>query len=455
MKLWDVGSRIFGLRPVVGFRLGVVLASFWWYFMPKGFPLNHPRFWVNEVFPLLTIALCVMGAIAVARKQNGILKCLIWFFGTTGIVAPIATIFLFPESVHGKFLVAVLVFLAIATLTLMLFLRTLKKTNTTKTVAALSIGVGVFFGIFLPWSQRAAASATHPTSQNELPVLPALSDSQKGLLSLSDAITVFPENGMVKFGVGETSLHISPLLTFESRSPDRFWTIFSPASFHSQPERHLLGSSRNTDKIRIQYEDDGYSRLEISKNKMINGFKIEATSHLSKAVFSHLNSFCTLQVSCPGTLSVSFSPCVEIVEMKLSDYPVGKPARLAYLDAGNVFHVVEANSGEKGPFKTLGKGMIKKDETLMLSIYSDGKPIYRISLYDWAKQASKQLSPSAGWRLPENAIEFSLITSGNRNSGVIFFTLAGTSVGRGWDSVGHAAGIYRNLLEIEAVDPGK
>jgi hypothetical protein len=35
---------------------------------------------------------------------------------------------------------------------------------------------------------------------------------------------------------------------------------------------------------------------------------------------------------------------------------------------------------------------------------------------------------------------------------VFFVTLAGTSVGRGWDSVGHAPGTYRNRMKIEWVD---
>ena len=51
----------------------------------------------------------------------------------------------------------------------------------------------------------------------------------------------------------------------------------------------------------------------------------------------------------------------------------------------------------------------------------------------------------AGWGLPVNAIEF------QRDGPVVslYLTLAATSVGRGWDSVGHAAGVYRDRLVIE------
>jgi len=48
-----------------------------------------------------------------------------------------------------------------------------------------------------------------------------------------------------------------------------------------------------------------------------------------------------------------------------------------------------------------------------------------------------------------NAIEFSRF-EGRHKSAAIWITLAGTSVGRGWDSVGHARGVYRNRMRIEA-----
>mgnify|MGYP001603175836 CR=1 FL=1 len=38
--------------------------------------------------------------------------------------------------------------------------------------------------------------------------------------------------------------------------------------------------------------------------------------------------------------------------------------------------------------------------------------------------------------------EFSLADTASTSPAAIYVTLAGTSVGRGWDSVGHAAGTY-------------
>jgi hypothetical protein len=63
-------------------------------------------------------------------------------------------------------------------------------------------------------------------------------------------------------------------------------------------------------------------------------------------------------------------------------------------------------------------------------------------------QASTQLSPTAGWGIPVNATE--LLRSGEPETArmLISLSLAGTSFGRGTQTVGHADGIYRNRMTI-------
>jgi hypothetical protein len=61
--------------------------------------------------------------------------------------------------------------------------------------------------------------------------------------------------------------------------------------------------------------------------------------------------------------------------------------------------------------------------------------------------ASTELSPNPGWGLPQNAIEFSLPDPASPAN--LFITLASTSVGRGFDSVSHAPGTYRNRIRIQ------
>lgn len=50
--------------------------------------------------------------------------------------------------------------------------------------------------------------------------------------------------------------------------------------------------------------------------------------------------------------------------------------------------------------------------------------------------------------MPQNAIQ--LLREGNAPDGaiVIHLVLAATGIGRGWDTVGHAPGVYRNRIDV-------
>ena len=133
------------------------------------------------------------------------------------------------------------------------------------------------------------------------------------------------------------------------------------------------------------------------------------------------------------------------------DYPLGRPARFAFVEADRTFRVVEASSGEKGPFRTLAKGRLAREASLTITLHDQGSAIGRISLADWSSQADTGLSPTAGWGVPVNAIEFSLSGELPSSPASIFLTLAGTSVGRGWDCVGHKPGTYCNRIRLEPV----
>ena len=95
-------------------------------------------------------------------------------------------------------------------------------------------------------------------------------------------------------------------------------------------------------------------------------FSLEAVTRLEQPVYSHLNSFCDVEVRGHGQLSLEFSPCPGVpVEVRPFDYPVGRPARFAFLEADGTFRVVEATSGEKGPFHTLASGRLGRERTTL------------------------------------------------------------------------------------------
>ena len=430
--------------------MGTCAVMAWWHLMPKGFPVTHARFWVNSILPLVVAAVCLLGTIATVRKWDGVLKCLVLACMAFVVSAGIAGKCYFPQSVSGLLFIAigtcVVIALALGGFTLWVLRK--KPAAIWSPIACLC--AGILIGVFLPWSQRAMDPATRPYSRDTLTSSSTLLGGTEDSLSLSDRIAVAPETGCVRLEFDEVTLDVYPLLSFLSRSPDRFWTLFAPRSTNVLPQRSLLGVSLGARDVTLEYKDDGFSRLRVAMDDA-EETTIEAWSYLPHAVYSHLNSFCELHVSGSGSLALSFSPCSDVVEMKPSDYPVGRPARLAYLDAEDVFHVVEAHSGEKGPFKELARGVLKSDEPLEITVHVDKKAVCKITFADWARQASRQLSPTAGWGLPENAIEFSLTNRSETSQGVIYMTLAGTSTGRGWDSVGHAPGTYRNAMRIEPV----
>jgi hypothetical protein len=254
-------------------------------------------------------------------------------------------------------------------------------------------------------------------------------------------------DGQVSISQGRYFLYLQPLLSFTSRSPDRCWSSLAPRELRVGPRRRLVHTG---DDGVLHYEDDGRSTLAL--NETPKGVAILAQSHLPQPVFSHLNSFCELQFAGHRRLTVSFSPCPDVkIDVLPSEYPVGRPARCAYLGADGAFRVVEASSGEKGPFRELARGSLARTDPLAITFHDDGVPFCTITLDDFAAQASTDLSPTAGWGLPMNAIEFSLSDPRPTSPATVFVTLAGTSVGRGWDSVGHAAGTYRNRMMVETV----
>ena len=121
------------------------------------------------------------------------------------------------------------------------------------------------------------------------------------------------------------------------------------------------------------------------------------------------------------------------------------------MDAHDTFHVVEARSAEKGPFRSLASGKLKRGEPLGITLHDRGKPVARVTLDDWSAQVSTELSPTAGYGVPQNAITFMLSGASPTSPAFISLELAGTGIGRGYDSVGHAPGVYRNRVCIESL----
>jgi hypothetical protein len=128
---------------------------------------------------------------------------------------------------------------------------------------------------------------------------------------------------------------------------------------------------------------------------------------------------------------------------------------MAYVSGSGSFHVVRATSGEKGPFTDLVPIAALGQESLVMTVHDESEAVARITFVDWAAQVGTQPSPTAGWGFPVNAIEFSRYGEWLQAPGIIFMTLAATSVGRGFDTVGHRAGMYRNRIYLDVLTSNK
>ena len=279
--------------------------------------------------------------------------------------------------------------------------------------------------------------------------------ADSGMLRIGSVATVYASDGSLTVVMSPLSISVKPMLTFLSGSKDGCWTLFVRPEDREGPEPRLRTSvSKGAHDCFLRYElqDQGPATLRVQADPQAGSITVEANTTVRRLVYSHLNSYCDFEVRGHRRLALEFSPCPGVpVEVRKFDYPAGRPARFAFVDKDGIFRVVEASSGEKGPFHTLAQGQLGQEETLTITLHDDGRPIGRVRLADWAWQADTTLSPTAGWGVPVNAIEFSLSDDAASSLASIFVTLAGTSVGRGWDCVGHSAGTYRNRISVETL----
>jgi hypothetical protein len=260
----------------------------------------------------------------------------------------------------------------------------------------------IVVGAAVPWLERAEDAETRP------------------LGALAPAGTL--PGSAVQVSCGTLDLRVDPILRFQSTSPDRCWSLFNRVT---DSPAGVLRISRDAGEVQL-----------------------EAFTTLTHDVYAHLNHFARLDISGQRDLRVDFSAVPGfITRVEASDYPVGRPMRFAYLGEDHALHVVEATSAEKGPFHQLAKGQLDGD-ALELTLYDGDEPQCTVALETFGAQASVALSPTAGWGAPVNAIELIRDDPDPRASAAIVVSLAATSVGRGWDTVGHRAGTYLNRMRI-------
>jgi len=449
-------ALLFWATVVLAHGVGAVVA---WALLPGGFPLAHARFFANRVFPALVVASALVVMVQALRRSRSVSALLFVYpciWGGLALAAAIA----FPDSGSGVALAAALFSLLFA-LPLALdrvlgWQRQARPAGLAWFVGGGSGVLGAALGAAFVLAQRAPEPSTHPFSTVAVSEAPNRRGFDRAeLVTLSPWFSVDGGTARVTAQAGAVRIVLEPRLAFTSISPDRFWTVFSP--WRPLPPLPLTRAAWA--ETRWVDSNGGSLRVDAPSNETA---VIEARTWVEGPVYSHLNSYASLSVTGHRRLGLRFSPCpARVIEVIHAEYPFGAPARLAFLDARGSFRVVQASNAEKGPFTTLAEGPLARGEALSISLVElDGRSpspreLSTIVFRDWSLQVSTELSPTAGWGLPQNAIEFGRIGAAAASGAYIDLSLAGTSVGRGWDSVGHVAGFYLNRMEIRVPAGGQ
>lgn len=417
-------------------------AAVWWWAMPQGFVPPHLKFVANTLVPGIVFFVSVASLGAALRPKVNWIASFAAFPLVFWMLLGAAWYYLCPLSIgrHAKYAVPGLLILFLIWFSTRRIQGGMTLLSLAATLIAAGCGVGFAFG------QRGPDASTHPYKPQVMMIMRE-GGAQENRAEPKRPFRIDADHGQVSVQRDGVTLYVLPLLSFMSRSPDRCWSLLAPIGTNAEMKRQLMGVRETSEQVTARYMGDGESRLAVQWEDQKLPLQIETLTGIDRPVFSHINSFCILKLTGLKAPRLVFSPCADVpIDVLPSDYPVGRPARFGYMDGVGALKIVEAKSGEKGPFKPLATGPLKSGDPLTLTILDGETPKYKVTLLDFAEQASTELSPTAGWGVPQNAIEFNR----EKDGGVtVWFTLAGTSVGRGWDTVGHTLGTYRNRMRIE------
>ncbi len=416
--------------------------------LPGGFDVGQLKFWCNHVAcPGLALVMAV-GCCIDLHPRRAIVGSLARGLATLWLSAGLSALVLFSTSMLDKGLFA----MAVGALMLVAAARTVEPPRPALRVATITSFATV--SLMMVLAQRGPAPSTHPALSliDQLWVRQTQEPSWSFASPALGAVSVNAHRESVYVARDRYTLRLEPLLTFTSRSTDRGWTLFASDEDRRGPTRRHLASEAKPLGYVVDYGPSDAGPHEYARLALMGAgasLEIEAQAAVTEPVYSHLNSFTTMQFVGHRSLRLEFSACPgQLVEPLPHDYPVGRPLRLAALDQQGRFRIVEATSAEKGPFAPLAEGELKRGEPLTITLHDEGKPRLALTFDDWSAQLSTEPSPTAGWGMPQNAITFTRKAADPTSDVTLELTLANTSVGRGFESVGHSAGVYRNRIRV-------
>ncbi|QEH37182.1 hypothetical protein OJF2_57690 [Aquisphaera giovannonii] len=451
-----IGARLEGYFWLVVLVVHAIAAAAGWWLRAGGFPWDHPRFWLHRGLPAIGLGWTLAGLVALHRRREGVLALLLPAYPAAWGAAAVTAKSGFPITFRTLWLAPLAASAVMSSALILLLIRAAERRSWP--LAIVAAAASAILGSWMAISLRADPPGTHPRGEATAVVLPepaqggVASRPPGGLLRLGPDAAVYASEGSIIATPATLKIEVHPLLRFLSLSPDGCWVVFNTAMQREGPEPRLDAVREAGEGVReltYRFPGVGSARMIVTPDRHTRWLYVDAATTIDRDVDSHLNSYCDVEVRGHRRLSLSFSPCDWArIEVLPFGYPSGRPLRFAYVDEARRFVVAEAASGEKGPFRTLAEGYLRHGEPLTITFYDEDRASGRVTLRDWSTQLDTGLLPTAGWGVPNNAIEFSLSSPDPASPASVFATLAATSVGRGWDCVGHASGTYRNRVEI-------
>ena len=225
-------GRVLTLMTLVLHAFGAIG---WWWFMPGGFALDHPRFWLNQIFPWAVVLMSVLGMVG-SFVRCRVLLATVWSFPWLWIAATATAFILFPKSAgfFGWLMISASVMVSLGPLCLGLW-------KGHPCVALPSSGAGALLGALALLAMRAPAPDTRPLN---LPP-PTATPIQIASPVVFERVELHPGKESVGFRAGNLTITIKPLLEFQGSSPDGFWSIFAPPSDRPRFDRTLRQVTRS------------------------------------------------------------------------------------------------------------------------------------------------------------------------------------------------------------------
>ena len=415
-------------------------AAVWWWLMPGGFPSSAAAYWVNEVAPVFCVLLLLSALFARGKFSHAILPPVVAAIPAFWMAFGISSRLTFDDSFGPRWSLPFIGGAIIGGL----WVNQFRLRLTVKWLVPLIVLPALWAGWVFPGTQRAPEPTTTPTGESFAAAPSGSSDPR--LIKLTRDAQIRPGDSRVVFRRDKLILNVQPLLTFANRSPDRCWTALAPEGASTATNRILVSRVHEAARWSFYYKDEDQSVLDVSAARD-GSVQLDGRSRLAHAIFTHDDTWAELTVQGHGKLSIAFSP---LPERRIEVPPPTAPARFAYVDANDTFHLVQASERQRGPFTEIAAGRLKRGEPLVLTLYDGDKPAFRVTIDDWSAQLSTQPSPTAGWGVPVNAIQ--MVRGGDAESSpvLITLTLAATSIGRGTQSVGYTPGVYRDRITVAA-----